>query len=140
MFKKLLRKEEGFTMVEMMVVLIIIAVLIAGGVKAYLGYINNAKITKTKAAISTMQASLDAYYAENNDYPLTADVAKAGLDLGDTKDAWGGAYTYICDVADATTYTLYGSPQTIAGVATQVVLGTGDDGASETPTIEDEPE
>lgn len=72
MFKKLMRKEKGFTMVEMMVVLIIVAVLIAGGIKFYLGYIENSRVTKAKAQISTMQAALDTYYAENGVYPLGA--------------------------------------------------------------------
>jgi len=75
MFKKLLRKEEGFTMVEMMVVLIIVAVLIAGGIRFYLGYIENSRVTKAKAQITTMQASLDSYYAENGSYPFGADLA-----------------------------------------------------------------
>ncbi len=83
MFKKLMRKEEGFTMVEMMVVLIIVAVLIAGGIKFYLGYIENSRVTKAKAQISTMQASLDTYYAENGKYPLGtgADAAAKLADL-----------------------------------------------------------
>ncbi len=86
MFKKLLRKEEGFTMVEMMVVLIIVAVLIAGGIRFYLGYIENSRVTKAKAQITTMQASLDSYYAENGAYPfgateaiLTSEMLNAGL-------------------------------------------------------------
>ena len=39
MFKRYLNNEKGFSMIEMMVVLIIIAVLLAGGIKFYLGYI-----------------------------------------------------------------------------------------------------
>src|SRR5665647_2330712 len=87
---RLLRNEKGFTMVEMMVVLIIIAVLIAGGIKFYLGYIENAKVTKAKAQISTMQAALDTYYAENGLYPtdttaggLKAKMLNAGLIVTD---------------------------------------------------------
>lgn len=39
MLSKFVRKDKGFTMIEMMVVLIIIAVLIGVGMKFYVGYI-----------------------------------------------------------------------------------------------------
>ena len=57
MFKRYLNNEKGFSMIEMMVVLIIIAVLMAGGIKFYLGYIENSRVTKAKAQISTMQTA-----------------------------------------------------------------------------------
>jgi general secretion pathway protein G len=72
--RRYLRGEKGFTLVEMMVVLIIIAVLIAGGIYFYLGYIGRAHITKAEGDISTIQAALDSYYASNQTYPKVDDV------------------------------------------------------------------
>jgi type II secretion system protein G len=69
--RKVMRGEKGFTLVEMMVVLIIIAVLIALGIRAYVGYIGRAKMTKANGDITTIQAALDAYYSTNMGYPLT---------------------------------------------------------------------
>ncbi len=60
--RKFMRGEKGFTLIEMMVVLIIIAVLIGAGIRAYMGYIGRAKITKATGDISTMAAALDSYY------------------------------------------------------------------------------
>jgi general secretion pathway protein G len=99
MFKRYLNNEKGFSMIEMMVVLIIIAVLMAGGIKFYLGYIENSRVTKAKAQISTMQAALDAYYAEQSKYPADkAGLLNAGIAATDestdgstieAKDPWG---------------------------------------------------
>lgn len=89
--KRHLQSEKGFTMIEMMVVLIIIAVLLAGGISLYRGYINKAKITKAESFLSTAGAALDAYYEEYGKYP--DDSAKAGVDVT-VKDPWGGTYTY----------------------------------------------
>jgi general secretion pathway protein G len=78
--RKLLRGEKGFTLVEMMVVLIIIAVLIAGGIRYYLGYVSRGKITKATGDLTTIQAALESYYAQNNAYPeVGADLTAAGI-------------------------------------------------------------
>ena len=69
--RKFMRNEKGFTLVEMMVVLIIMAVLIGAGLRAYTGYIGRAKITKATGDISTMAAAFDSYYQTqpNQGYP-----------------------------------------------------------------------
>ena len=67
--RKVMRGDKGFTLVEMMVVLIIIAILIALGIRAYIGYIGTAKMTKANGDITTIQAALDAYYSTNMVYP-----------------------------------------------------------------------
>ncbi|KUK36572.1 MAG: hypothetical protein XD66_0715 [Thermacetogenium phaeum] len=105
MLKKYLSNEKGFTMIEMMVVLIIIAVLIGGGIKFYKGYIENSQITKAKAQINVMQAALDAYYADNGRYPeYTNELLDAGIAHDDktatteieleARDPWGQNYKY----------------------------------------------
>ncbi len=80
-FSKYFGNDKGFTMIEMMVVLIIIAVLIGGGIRFYLGYVERAKVTKAKSEITAMQAALDSYYAEKGSYPAEDDteLVKAGL-------------------------------------------------------------
>jgi general secretion pathway protein G len=156
MFKRYLNNEKGFSMIEMMVVLIIIAVLIAGGIKFYLGYIENARVTKAKAQVSTMQAALDAYYAENAGYPKGADAAaletallNAGIkvdtaDAGgaksvlEQKDPWGQSYVYEYDTTnkDCIIYTGYGDVQNPDTAGTAYVVGRSDKGVSDSPTIE----
>ncbi len=100
--------EKGFTMIEMMIVMVIIAVLVAGGVAFYQGNIEKTKVTKARAQISTMQAALDVYYAESGEYPCgSGDEFKASM-LGaglvvveegsdgtlEVKDPWGENYLY----------------------------------------------
>jgi general secretion pathway protein G len=156
MFKRYLNNEKGFSMIEMMVVLIIIAVLIAGGIRFYLGYIENSRVTKAKAQISTMQAALDAYYAENADYPKGADAAtlesaliNAGIkfetaDVGgakstlEQKDPWGQNYVYEYDAVnkDCEIYTGYGDVQNPDTSGTAYVVGRSNEGSSSAPIIE----
>ncbi|MBN2467720.1 MAG: pilin [Deltaproteobacteria bacterium] len=52
---KLRRKnEKGFTLVELMIVVIIIGILTAVGVPLYLGYVKDAKVSSAKAVIGTI--------------------------------------------------------------------------------------
>ena len=60
MKKQLFFQIEGFTLMEMIVVLVIIGLLIAGGIGFYNGYIENSKITKAKSQISVMQGAMDS--------------------------------------------------------------------------------
>jgi len=157
MFRKHVRNEKGFTMIEMMVVLIIIAVLIGGGIKFYLGYIENSKVTKAKANITVMQAALDAYYSEHNKYPsgsgdsagtdLTTALLNAGVKGGDAEsgtksplveiDPWGGTYVYECD-ADGKfceVYTGYAEVQK-PDDGKAYVVGRNAKGSSTAPQVE----
>ncbi len=130
-FSKYFGNDKGFTMIEMMVVLIIIAVLIAGGIRFYLGYVDRAKVTKAKSEIMTMQAELDSYYAEKGSYPAANDTElfEAGL-----------ATDRISSIAtDNNVPYLYrggGSKYEIRTTATfraGQLVGTGENGESEEP-------
>lgn len=146
--------EEGFTMIEMMIVLVIIAVLIAGGLKFYSGYIENARITKAKAQISNMQAALEAYYTENGSYPNRDQVSqlvsaglnpKSGLTDGtlDTVDPWGKNYVYQSDSAGtsgkSTRYYIKTGFDDVYGQKNETTLscvfGNGKEGVSNYPVV-----
>jgi general secretion pathway protein G len=80
--KRFSSTENGFTLMEMIVVLVIIGLLISCGISFYDGYIENAKIVKAKSQISVMQSGMDCWYAEHGCYPQSAEEQMlAGLDL-----------------------------------------------------------
>lgn len=130
-------KEEGFTMIEMMVVLVIISVLVVVGVKFYSGYIAKAKIDKAKTDISTMQAVVEGFYAENNFYPGDTDAASlATLGLNtDLVSTYGGEVkNYMYDQwLEGRSYKIY-TGKLVDG--TFYVVGVGTDGISEKATVQ----
>ncbi|OQA07120.1 MAG: Type II secretion system protein G precursor [Firmicutes bacterium ADurb.Bin373] len=143
MFKRYLNNEKGFSMIEMMVVLIIIAVLIGGGIKFYLGYIENARVTKAKAQISVMQAALDAYYAEKAVYPSTqGELLNAGIQAADdttldAQDPWGEEYTYGPKTVDSVAnkgYDIKTGHTDVQGKGAHVI-GSGEKGESTPPEV-----
>ena len=66
MVKKL--SAPGFSLVEMMIVVAIIAILGAIAIPAYVGYLEEAKFSTLRLSIDSMRVSLEDYLLENGNY------------------------------------------------------------------------
>jgi len=124
------RNEKGFTMIEMMVVLIIIAVLIGFGIKFYTGYISKSKVTKAKGDITTIQGALDSYYAEHNAYPDEDKLSSAGVSTDVVGPSTSSTHTYLYKKSTDNEYSVY---TRVTYDGTHYVIGTGKDGRSNPP-------
>lgn len=68
-----LRKDRGgFTMIELMVVVIIVAVLAAVAVPLYTNYIKNSRKSEATARLGAVLTAAKSYYQENSGWPTTA--------------------------------------------------------------------
>jgi general secretion pathway protein G len=98
--RKAMFSEKGFTLVEMMVVLIIVAILIALGIWAYIGNVWISKLTKANDDITTIQAALDSYYSTNQTYPSnqtmlsSAGISSFEVNAGTTSNPNNAPYGY----------------------------------------------
>ncbi len=102
--------KDAFTIVEIMVVCVILAILAATIIPEIVGTSKDAKISATKSDISELGSALERFYINMDRYP-TSDEGLAVLtdpptDAG-TKwrgpyikklrnDPWGNAYQYLC--------------------------------------------
>lgn len=83
-FCRLLKSQKGFTLVELMVVLVIIAILVAIAIPLYAGTQNNARTRACDANIRIINGAIAQYYAEHSAYPQAGvagvwDLVNAGL-------------------------------------------------------------
>jgi len=61
--------KKGFTLIEMMMVIMVIAIL-AGIISAKIGnLLDKSKDSYTKGQLTTMRSTLNIYYSDNNSYP-----------------------------------------------------------------------
>ncbi len=102
--------EHGFTLVELMVVIVIIGLLAAIVTFNVLPAGDKGKITKAKSDISTIEGALEMYRLQMNSYPTTSQglqalvTAPAGVNAAEYQrggyikklppDPWGRPYLY----------------------------------------------
>lgn len=65
--------KKGFTLVELMIVITIIAVLATIGVASFTRIQKQARDTKRKGDLRTLATGLQAYFTEKQTYPTTAE-------------------------------------------------------------------
>jgi len=69
-------RPNGFTIVELLIVIVVIGILAAITVVAFNGVQERARFAKARSDITTLNKAIQLYYAENGSYPNT--TAKAG--------------------------------------------------------------
>lgn len=64
----MLKKKKGFTLVELIIVIIIVGVLSIVAVPIYFGYTRKSMATEANALMSAIKDSESTYYSENGHY------------------------------------------------------------------------
>lgn len=104
--------QQGFTLLELMIVVAIVGILAAIAIPSYQGYVQKARRADAQAALTEMAQAMEAAYARNFTYEKMAAAAKdtgapsAAILRGSSVDF----YTLTIHAANQTTYTLRATP------------------------------
>jgi len=113
-------RQSGFTLIEIMVVVVILAVLGALVVPKILENVDKARVTRAQSDIRAIQTALDLYRLDNFKYPTTEQGLQAlvtqpsdptitnyrsgGYLPSLPKDPWGNFYQYASPGANGRDY------------------------------------
>ena len=90
--------KRGFSLVEVMIVVVIIGLMAGIVTYATTGYLEKAKRNKAKADIATLAGAVDSFYLHNGKFPSNQDGLKVLVPefvKALPNDPWGHAYQYV---------------------------------------------
>lgn len=137
-----MKNQKGFTLIEMLLVIVILSTLAAMIVPRFAGRSDEARTAAARADIQANLASaLDMYEIDNGAYPLRLEDLLS--DPGNARrwrgpyvkkkarliDPWGREYAYICPSAKGLDYDLV-SPGPDGRLGTDDDISNGDDRSS----------
>ena len=118
-----MKKQSGFTLIEIMVVIIILGLLAGLVLPKFLGQEDTAKVGVAKTQIRSLEGALDAYKLDNGFYPETDQGLSALIKKPETgripqkwreggylkparipKDPWNKDYAYISPGSESREY------------------------------------
>jgi type IV pilus assembly protein PilE len=110
-------QAAGFTLIELMIVVAIIAILAAIALPIYSDYITRGKLTEAQNNLSSLRVLMEQYFQDNRTYLATGGTG-CGVTMPTTTSSNGASsiakyFTYTCTAASST-YTI-----TATGAVTQ---------------------
>jgi len=110
------KAQQGFTLIELMIVIAIVGILAAIALPAYQDYIVRSKLSEPLAALAEAKTTVAEYVAANGQYP--ADATSFGINTADRDQS------DIIDTLSIETPTVSEPVQIVANVHTSVWDGT----------------
>ena len=111
------RRTAGFTLIELMIAVAIVAILASVGYPAYTDYVRRGQVPEAFAALSDYRVKMENYFQDNKNYGVDGNCAN-----GTNAPSWSNFipnnaknFTFSC-TSTATTYKL-----TATGVSGNVV-------------------
>lgn len=87
------RRPGGFTLIEIMVVVVILGILAATIIPQFIGTKQEAQVNTAKASVAELKSALERFYIHMDRYPTTDEGLKALVEPPSAEDKkWRGPY------------------------------------------------
>jgi type IV pilus assembly protein PilE len=98
----------GFTLIELMITVAVIAILAAVALPSYIDYVTRSNLVEARTNLSDMRTRLEQYFLDNRAYPATCATYATGAAPAGTiyKPASIKNFQIDCTTLSATAYTV----------------------------------
>lgn len=120
------QRGAGFTLIEVMIVVVIVGILAAIAIPAYSDYITRSKLLDAHTRLGDLRVQQEKWFLDNRFYGLAAGNTTCGIDatnrpLQIANADPSRAFDYTCAATD-TTYTVTATGRPSAGMSTAFVF------------------
>ena len=116
---------KGFTLIEMMVVVLVIGILAAIALPVYSDYVLRGQLTEAFSKLSAMQLSMEQYYQDNRSYSDNNGACGVSIPTGTN-------FTFTCTAATSQSY--IATATGVAGLPTAAFIYTIDQSTAKATT------
>ena len=87
-----MRRHQGFTLIEVMIVVAIVAILAAIAIPSYTEYIQRSRIIEATSTLSSMRVKMEQYFQDNRSYLLACTAGTVA------PTPTGTFFDYVCTI------------------------------------------
>lgn len=105
-----MRKFRGFTLIELMITIAIVAILAAVAVPQYRDYVVRSRLAEATAGLADARVRMEQFFQDNRTYPTHATPCIATAPANPATQVQltltGQSFDFSCSAVTATTYTI----------------------------------
>lgn len=88
-----MQKQQGFTLLELMITVVIVAILASVAIPSYIEYVRKARRTEATTTLLGVSAAMEKYLLANNAYPADMATLVAAVGTSGLTESGGNYYT-----------------------------------------------
>ncbi len=102
-----MKYAKGFTLIELMIAVVILAIIIAVGVPMYGDYVTRGKVVEATSTLSSTRVQMEQYFQDYRTYVSTAGAPNCAIAMPQAPVV--KYFTFTCQAPDSTHYTITAS-------------------------------
>lgn len=102
----MVRQQRGFTLIEVMIVVVIIAILAAIAIPNYRDYVTRGRVVEAAGGLADARTKMEQYFQDNRTYPTGCVIAPTAPGAANVQLQALQNFTLSCSNLAATTYTV----------------------------------